>query len=114
MTLTNFIRITLALLLLGIIFGKLPNPLGRFFEMDASMYHTIGAVLVASKSAPLQRELKHVLDEDGKLTQANMDRIWPIYMKSIPNGFQLPAPGAADLSTERQRLISQVAAHPQH
>jgi hypothetical protein len=99
-------------LILALVTGKLPNPLDRFFEIDAAMYHTLGEVVVASKSTPLQATIKAALDDDGKLTLANMSRIWPVYMKAIPDGMTVPAAGAGELAAERERMISLVQAKP--
>jgi len=105
--------VLVGLWVLSIVTGKLANPLDRFFEIDAVMYHTLHEVTVASKSAPLQATIKAALDDDGKLTLANMSRIWPVYMKAIPDGMTVPATGAGELAAERERMISLVQAKPQ-
>lgn len=105
--------VLIGLWVLSIATGKLPNPLDRFFEIDAVMYHTLHEVAVASKSVPLQATIKAALDDDGKLTLANMARIWPVYMKAIPDGMTVPVAGAGELDAERERMISLVQAKPQ-
>lgn len=96
----------------GVVLGKVPNPLDRYFEIAPSMYRTLAAVVVASKSVPLELALKDALDKDGKLTQANMEPIWRIYEGAIPDGFTFPAQGAKAVEVERQALISLVGARP--
>lgn len=107
--------IAFGLLLIGIFLGKVPNPLERYFEIAPGLYRTIHDVNAASKSIALQNVLKETLDRDGKLTQANMEPIWPVYTAAIPNGFALGGGAeASDRDTERQRLIAAVGAQPQH
>lgn len=104
--------LTVFAIVLAIIMGKLPNPLDRFFEIGPGMYCTLSKVVVASKSQRLQQTIKSVLDNDGKLTLANMASIWPVYMQSIPSGMTVPVSGAGGLEFERQRLVSLVFAQP--
>lgn len=104
--------VVLCLVLAAVLMGKIPNPLDRYFEIGPGMYRTLSEVVVASKSAQLQRTIKDVLDDDGKLTLANMAGIWPVYMQAIPVGMSLPVSGAGGIDAERQRLVQLVFAHP--
>lgn len=105
---SSLIPAAMVVLMVAIVVGKVPNPVDRFVELDATMYHTLAAVLVASKSPRLHYALREALDQDGKLTQANMKKVWPAYYDALPNGFSIPVPGAADRALERQRLIDLV------
>lgn len=108
----GFGALPLGLLLVALLMGNLPNPLERFFEIGPSMYRTLGQVVIRSESARLKSAIKSALDADGKLTQANMAGIWPVYMKDIPVGMALPVDGAGAIEVERERLIKLVAARP--
>lgn len=101
-------------LVFAAVVGWLPNPLERFFEEDAGTYRAVARVLEVSHSGHLRFVVQEALNKDGRLTQSNMHRIWPIYEAAMPttNGFTLQVSGDADLATERAHLIAMVDAHP--
>lgn len=98
----------------AVMFGWLPNPADRFFEAGPQTYRNYADVLVASGSPRLRHGIKDALEKDGKLTQANLKALWPVYEQALPDGFRFAdASSTRDTATERQHLMELVGAHPQ-
>lgn len=91
-----------------------PNPVERFVEVDASMYHNMSAILDASGSSfpreELARSAREVLEREGRISMHDMRAIWPHYISALPGGITLPVPGAASREIERRALSERVGA----